>query len=64
MIRANIDAEIQSVIKKQDAVREAILRLDKEISALKESQKKFLELDTDYTYRLEELREQLEESNE
>lgn len=61
MIRANIDAEIQSIIKKQNIVRDAILKLDKEITFLKESQKKFTELDADYTYKLEELREQLED---
>lgn len=61
MIRSNIEAEIQSVIKKQNIVRDAILQLDKDISVLKERQKAFLEADTDYTYKLEELREQLED---
>ena len=64
MIRANIEAEIQSIIKKQNIVRNAILQLDKDIAVLKERQKAFLEANTDYTYKLEELREQLEDENE
>ena len=61
MIRANIEAEIQEVIRKQNENWEEIKRIDNIIDSLKQQQRVLLDLDTDYTYKLEELKEQLEE---
>lgn len=61
MIKANIEAEIEAVKKKKDQNYEEIKKLDKIMEANKRMQKKLLEKDSDYNFRLSELEEQLNE---
>ena len=59
MIRANLDAAIAAKQKEIDLNRDQILKLDKVLDSIKAQQRKLLEKDTDLSYELEELKEQL-----
>ena len=61
MIKANIEAAIESKQKELSKNRDDILKLDKVLESIKLQQKKLLEKDTDLCYELEELKEQLNE---
>lgn len=59
MIKANIEAEIEAVKKEKDQNYEEIKKLDRIIEAYKRIQKKLLDKDSDYNFRLSELEDQL-----
>lgn len=59
MIKANIEAEIEAVKKEKDQNYEEIKKLDRIMEAYKRMQKKLLDKDSDYNFRLSELEEQL-----
>lgn len=59
MIKANIEAAIESKQKEISKNRDDILKLDKVLESIKAQQRKLLEKDTDLCYELEELKEHL-----
>ena len=59
MLKANIEAAIESKQKEISKNRDDILKLDKVLESIKSQQRKLLEKDTDLCYELEELKEQL-----
>lgn len=59
MLKANIEAAIESKQKEISKNRDDILKLDKVLESIKAQQRKLLEKDTDLCYELEELKEHL-----
>ena len=59
MLKANIEAAIESKQKEISKNLDDILKLDNVIESIKAQQRKLLEKDTDLCYELEELKEQL-----
>lgn len=59
MLKANIEAEIESKYKEREEVRTNILKLDKLIVSLKKLQRISLDQETELCYEISELEEQL-----
>lgn len=63
MIRANIEAEIEAIKKQKIENYEKIVKLDRMIEVIRDSQKDLLEKDSDYNFRLSELEDELYNDN-
>lgn len=61
MLKANIDAQIETLKHEREQVRDKIIQFDKWINEIKLGQKELLERETDLCYQIEELEEQLNE---
>lgn len=60
MLKANIEAKLESKQNKLKEVEDEILRLSKLIDKLKEREKKLLSVRADLIWKIEELKEELE----
>ena len=59
MLKANIEAQIESLIHERECVRNNIITYDNLINKLKRAQEELLERETDLCYEIDDMKEQL-----
>lgn len=59
MIKANIEAQIETKYKEREEVRAHILKLDRLMNSIKKSQRILLDQETELCYEISELEDQL-----